>query len=96
MFRELLQNSDDASAKTVEIRFETKGYADREKSGADQAPPVQDEHFPDLTTALVRAFRPLSCFVDLIGLAQVHRWTVKNNGIIFREEDWDRLRKIGM
>ena len=55
MFRELLQNSDDASAGTVEIRFETKEYADREKSGADQAPPVQDERFPDLTTALVRA-----------------------------------------
>ena len=30
MFRELLQNSDDAKSSTVEIRFETKDYLDAE------------------------------------------------------------------
>jgi hypothetical protein len=27
--------------------------------------------------------------------AQVHQWTFKNNGMPFREEDWNRLKKIG-
>lgn len=95
MFRELLQNADDASSTAVEIRFETKGYVDRERSSGDQAPPVQDERLPDLKTTLVRGFHLSSCFVDLIALAQVHKWTFKNNGNIFEEEDWTRLRKIG-
>ena len=64
MFRELLQNSDDASSKAVEIRFETKRYVDRNK---DQATPLQGGRLPDLKTALVRCVRFLSSFVDLIG-----------------------------
>lgn len=27
---------------------------------------------------------------------QVHQWSFKNDGIIFRDEDWSRLKKIGM
>ena len=61
MFRELLQNSDDASSKAVEIRFETKRYIDRNDSSED--------HLPDLKTALVSGLRSPSCFVDLIGHA---------------------------
>ncbi|KAF9644423.1 hypothetical protein BDM02DRAFT_3272450 [Thelephora ganbajun] len=76
VFRELLQNSDDASSKAVEIRFETKRYIDRNNSDDHQAPPLFDERLPDLKTALV------------------HRWTFKNNGILFRDEDWNRLKKI--
>jgi len=87
VFRELLQNSDDASSKAVEIRFETKRYTDRNNTSEDR--------LPDLKTALVCGFRLPPCFVDLIGLAQVHRWTFKNNGILFRDEDWNRLKKIG-
>jgi hypothetical protein len=26
---------------------------------------------------------------------QVARWTLKNDGIVFRDEDWARLKKIG-
>lgn len=95
MFRELLQNSDDASSKAVEIRFETKRYIDRDNARGDQAQPLSGEHLPDLKTALVRGFRPSSSLIDLIGPAQVHRWTFKNNGILFRDEDWNRLKKIG-
>ena len=87
MFRELLQNSDDASSKAVEIRFETKRYIDGNNPNED--------HLPDLKTALVCGFRFPPYFIDLIGLAQVHRWTFKNNGILFRDEDWNRLKKIG-
>ena len=100
VFRELLQNSDDAGSKAVEIRFETKGYIDRKNSSEDlddqaQAPPLQDESLPDLKTALVRSFRCSTRFVDLISLDKVHRWTFKNNGMLFRDQDWTRLKKIG-
>jgi len=87
VFRELLQNSDDASSKAVEIRFETRRYIDRNNPSEDR--------LLDLKTALVCGFRFLPCSVDLIGLAQVRRWTFKNNGILFRDEDWNRLKTIG-
>ncbi len=81
MFRELLQNSDDASATAVEIHFETKDYIQRKNGKTD----VQEENgavleargLPDLKTAVV------------------HQWSFKNNGIVFRDEDWSRLKKIG-
>ena len=95
VFRELLQNSDDAGSKAVEIRFETKEYIDRKNSGEDQTPPLQDEGLPDLKTALVRGFRFSTRFVELIGLDKVQRWTFKNNGMLFRDQDWTRLKKIG-
>ena len=94
MFRELLQNSDDASSKAVEIRFETRRYINN-NSSENQVPPPQGERLPDLKTALVRGFRSSPRFVGLIDPAQVHRWTFKNNGILFRDEDWNRLKKIG-
>ncbi|KAF9650775.1 hypothetical protein BDM02DRAFT_3140374 [Thelephora ganbajun] len=76
VFRELLQNSDDAHSKAVEIRFKTGGYINRNGSNEGQAPPPLGERLPDLKTTLV------------------YRWTFKNNGIIFRNEDWSRLKKI--
>jgi hypothetical protein len=91
----LLQNSDDASSKAVEIRFETKKYIDRKHSNESQAAPLPNERLPDLKTASVRSFGFPSRFVGLIVLVQVHRWTFKNNGMLFRDEDWNRLKKIG-
>ncbi|KAI0371771.1 hypothetical protein BV20DRAFT_1016624 [Pilatotrama ljubarskyi] len=80
VFRELLQNSDDASATAVEIHFETKEYVERKNrktDGAGEAAVVPPETgLPDLNTMVV------------------HQWTFKNNGIIFRDEDWNRLKKI--
>ncbi|KAF8497462.1 hypothetical protein F5888DRAFT_1829389 [Russula emetica] len=76
VFRELLQNSDDAEARSVEIRFETVEYLSREKGDEPQSDESEQEDLPDLKTA------------------QVHRWTFKNNGMPFREEDWNRLKKI--
>lgn len=96
VFRELLQNADDACSPAVEICFETKKYVDaRGKSSVDKAPPSHDGRLPDLKTALVRGPRFSFCFPCLTVLAQVHRWTLKNNGMIFREEDWTRLKRIG-
>ncbi|KAI0279555.1 hypothetical protein BGY98DRAFT_1096042 [Russula aff. rugulosa BPL654] len=63
VFRELLQNADDAEARSVEIRFETEDEPER-------------GDLPDLKTAVV------------------HQWTFKNNGILFRDQDWNRLKHI--
>ena len=90
VFRELLQNSDDAASRAVEIRFETKEYLNRMKTGKD-APGIEQEQadetvhepsgteskLPDLKTALV------------------HQWTFRNNGMVFKDDDWNRLKKIG-
>nr|VWO98846.1 Uncharacterized protein [Ganoderma boninense] len=81
VFRELLQNSDDASATAVEIHFETKEYVERRNASVDGsgdpgAVPEAGERLPDLKTTVV------------------HQWTFKNNGIVFRDEDWTRLKKI--
>ena len=70
MFRELLQNSDDALSNAVEIRFETKKYTDRNDSSEDQGTPLSGDRLPDLKTALVRGSRPLSYFVGLIDLSR--------------------------
>ncbi|EIN13823.1 hypothetical protein PUNSTDRAFT_117488 [Punctularia strigosozonata HHB-11173 SS5] len=82
VFRELLQNSDDAKARSVEIRFETKQYLDRKERKNGTAEVVdadthsEAEKLPDLKTIAV------------------HRWSFRNNGIVFRDEDWTRLKKI--
>ena len=67
MFRELLQNSDDAFSNAVEIRFETERYIDTNDSSQGQDPIPIGKHLPDLKTALVRHPRFLPCFVSLIG-----------------------------
>ncbi|KAI0252773.1 hypothetical protein BJV78DRAFT_1198868 [Lactifluus subvellereus] len=54
VFRELLQNSDDAGARSVEIRFETEDYLSQEKCNDDQSDEPKQENLPDLKTALVR------------------------------------------
>ena len=82
VFRELLQNSDDAQSGAVEIRFETAGYLERnsaKESAQGNVPPegILEKKLLDLKTA------------------QVAQWTFKNNGILFRDEDWSRLKKIG-
>ncbi|KAF8894925.1 hypothetical protein CPB84DRAFT_1816083 [Gymnopilus junonius] len=80
VFRELLQNSDDAQSKSVEIRFETQSYlAQRSESRDVENTPITSglaNQLPDLKTS------------------HVHQWTFKNNGITFRDEDWNRLKKI--
>ena len=99
MFRELLQNSDDAGARSVEIRFETEEYLSREKGDSPQSDESKQENLPDLKTAVVCG--PLSVdrsgcsYCSLRSPTQVHQWTFKNNGMQFRDEDWSRLKKIG-
>ena len=64
VFRELLQNSDDAQSHVVEVHFNTAAYLDRR----DQKSEVIDVPIPpDLKTTSVLAFgSPVLCFADLI------------------------------
>ncbi|KAG7090828.1 hypothetical protein E1B28_009910 [Marasmius oreades] len=68
VFRELLQNSDDAQSQTVEIHFQSDEFL--------QGKSIDDGPLPDLKTAPVK------------------KWIFKNDGIAFRDEDWNRLKKI--
>jgi hypothetical protein len=58
VFRELLQNSDDASSSAVEIHFETEAYVKRHGAGG-AAESINEaaklEKLPDLKTAVVRS-----------------------------------------
>lgn len=36
-----------------------------------------------------------NCAPPIAMVSQVHQWTFKNNGMVFRDEDWSRLKKIG-
>ena len=97
MFRELLQHSDDAGARSVEIRFETEEYLSREEVDDTQSDESEQENLPDLKTAVARCLMLIDGRVLIVAYdySQVHQWTFKNNGILFSEEDWSRLEKIG-
>jgi hypothetical protein len=56
VFRELLQNSDDAGARSVEIRFETEEYLSREDDDDTQSDESEQEDLPDLKTAMASGF----------------------------------------
>jgi len=53
VFRELLQNSDDAQSKTVEIRFETRSFIDGRMGNLANSATL-DNSLPDLKTSVVR------------------------------------------
>lgn len=63
VFRELLQNSDDAQSKAVEIRFETQAYLNSKSTTRASEGPVTvvntDGELPDLKTANVCIFSML-------------------------------------
>jgi hypothetical protein len=94
VFRELLQNSDDAQSSAVELHFETEEHLQRKNNG-DALQLEANVRFPNLKATQVRPFRyyGLSTLVHLS--LQVAQWTFRNNGRIFRDDDWNRLRKIG-
>ena len=91
VFRELLQNSDDARSSAVEIRFETAAYLFRkdEQENTDVLP------LPNLKSTHVRVLGAVTHSHVDISFLKVNQWTFRNNGIAFRDEDWTRLRKIG-
>ena len=52
VFRELLQNADDAEARSVEILFETGAHLSREKGDDLQSDKPERGDLPDLKTAM--------------------------------------------
>jgi hypothetical protein len=60
VFRELLQNSDDAEARSVEIRFETEKCLSRGEDGDIQSDESEQEDLPDLKTAMACGFLSLN------------------------------------
>ena len=60
VFRELLQNADDAEARSVEIRFETAEFLSREKGVDLRLAESERGDLPDLKTAAVRCFMVLT------------------------------------
>ncbi|KAK6910047.1 hypothetical protein I203_104076 [Kwoniella mangroviensis CBS 8507] len=70
IFRELLQNADDAGAEHVQVKFYTaSGLETLEKGeGPSKLPDVKKD--------------------------MMHRYVVTNDGIPFRQQDWQRLKKI--
>ncbi|WVW83952.1 hypothetical protein I302_105975 [Kwoniella bestiolae CBS 10118] len=70
IFRELLQNADDAGAEHVQVKFYSEaGLQALEKGeGPSKLPDVKKD--------------------------MMHRYVVTNDGIPFRQQDWQRLKKI--
>jgi len=61
VFRELLQNSDDAGAHAAEIRFETEAFLDEQKNdGYSVSARERDKGLPDLKSVVVSNY---NCFV---------------------------------
>jgi hypothetical protein len=75
VFRELLQNSDDARARSVEIHFETEEYLSREEDDDtqsdeseqedddDESDESEQEDLPNLKTAVACGFLSLNLMV---------------------------------
>ncbi|KIM21061.1 hypothetical protein M408DRAFT_112189 [Serendipita vermifera MAFF 305830] len=88
VFRELLQNADDAGAKRVRIHFETEKYLQMQASGERPASVSSAE--PGTQSSMDAHDIPYASHQDVV----VSQWRVWNDGAVFRDEDWKRLKKI--
>ncbi|CAE6464621.1 unnamed protein product [Rhizoctonia solani] len=87
VFRELLQNADDAHATAAEIRFDTKQHLTEQEQGGQ----VEIAPTGETSAGLGPPRKPK---LPDLKKANVDQWTFRNNGTPFRNEDWNRLKKI--
>ncbi|KIJ13860.1 hypothetical protein PAXINDRAFT_100530 [Paxillus involutus ATCC 200175] len=90
VFRELLQNAQDAGAKNVEIEFQTEDYA--AKLSGDK---VTNGTNSDFNNAKVSTFLDTNRSGSQ-SRRQVSKWVVRNDGKKFEEEDWNRITNIAV
>lgn len=74
-----MQNADDAAAKSVEIHFNTRSYIDRNKIETASQP---------------TSSQMVSTTLPDLKKEPLSQWEFKNDGTPFREDDWNRLKKI--
>ncbi|KAG8731231.1 hypothetical protein FRC11_004681, partial [Ceratobasidium sp. 423] len=86
VFRELLQNADDARATAAEIRFDTKQYLAQQEQGGQAG--------EDALQVVSAGPGPPKPKLPDLKKDNVDQWTFRNNGMPFRNEDWNRLKKI--
>lgn len=84
VFRELIQNADDAGADCCEIRFHSVD-GDERASKKDASATASGQHEQSVATASTTAQSP-----NL--KATLKRWVFRNNGKPFSGDDWNRLR----
>ena len=90
--RELLQNSDDAEAKSVQLHFFTAaGAAAADRAAAAAGAAASSDASTAEPAGLVE--RPAATVPDLKA-AEITRYVFKNDGMPFRPEDWARLKSI--
>ncbi|KAG8883551.1 hypothetical protein FRB97_006398 [Tulasnella sp. 331] len=80
-----MDNADDAGAKNVEIHFKTRAFSEsaKEHSGVTAKSSATTEAASSNRSKLPDLTKEL-----------LHQWEFKNDGVPFREEDWNRLKKI--
>ena len=93
MFRELLQNADDARATEVQIGFQTSVYAGHSAGANGKANGINGT-IPNLRETDVSPGLIVASNQHLAS-RQLFKWVVRNNGDFFEDKDWDRLTKIG-
>ncbi|MBW0477365.1 hypothetical protein O181_017080, partial [Austropuccinia psidii MF-1] len=90
IFRELLQNADDASANSVQIKFLSSATSNNSNISTTNQP---NSNVLQTNSSQVTSSSSPQLLPDL-KTQKIHRIIVSNNGIPFRDQDWARLRKI--
>ncbi|OLY82783.1 hypothetical protein AYI68_g3090, partial [Smittium mucronatum] len=96
VFRELIQNANDAEAKNLKIRFLTSEYNTNKKNESDSQSSEGNSDSSDLFPNH-KTFSSTEQSVEKNSVTLNEKYTtiiVSNNGKEFSKQDWNRLKKI--